>query len=106
MSGTEPVINQECMLVHEKLSLIHIYAEKRYLLQLSIAWYRVSVFLPERKDLAARLREEWLAGYRAYRENIKDAAKMTDRAALKIYRASPRMYGVIAGIFEKIFREV
>lgn len=82
------------------------YAEKRYLLQLSIAWYRVSVFLPERKDLTARLREEWLAGYRAYRENIKDAAKMTDRAALKIYRASPRMYGVIAGIFEKIFREV
>lgn len=82
------------------------YAQKRYLLHLAIAWYRVSAFLPERKELLGRLREEWLSGYKSYWRDIKETAGVTDRVAVRIYALSPRTYGMIAGIYEKIFREV
>lgn len=75
-------------------------AQKRYLLNLQIAWYRVNVFLPERKDLSARLRKEWQESNDRYKSNIRNCVSAVDWVALKVFAVSPYMYKLMAGLYE------
>lgn len=81
-------------------------AQKRYLLNLQIAWYRVNVFLPERKDLCARLRKEWQESNDKYKRNIRGCVSVVDWVALKIFAISPYMYKIMAGFYEYFCQEV
>lgn len=82
------------------------YARKRYLLQLSIACYKVSAFMPEDTKLTGRLQKEWHTCYKKYWNSIKGISGVTDRAAVRIYAASPMAYRLAARVYEKIYRKV
>lgn len=80
-------------------------AVKRYLLNIQIAWYRVKKYMPKRKDLQKRLRQEWKDTYQGKRKAALEASNTTDKIALLVFGTFPSLYGIIAGIYIRIFPE-
>lgn len=86
-------------------SVLERYAQKRYVLNLQIAWYRVKKIMPNRKDLHRQIRAQWWVYYKAYRKNIKLILTLTDRLAIGIFLVCPPVYSMFAGAYLKLYMD-
>ena len=78
------------------------YAIKRYLLNMQIAWYRVKKYLPEEKTLLWILHQKWKEVYRSRKAAIARVCSTVDRSALLIFKISPDVYSILAGLLERL----
>lgn len=83
---------------------LKVYAEKRYLLNLQIAWYRVFRFLPEETDILTELKREWRRMYQQNRAVIKQHCSMIERIEILVYQLSPELYCIAAEAGNFFFR--
>lgn len=79
------------------------YAIKRYLLNLQIAWYRVDKYMPEEKEILKELKQEWKTIYINHKANIRAKCSLIDKISILVYDISPKMYGIVAEMVNKIF---
>ena len=79
------------------------YAIKRYLLNLQIAWYRVDKYMPEEKEILKELKQEWKTIYRNHKATIMEKSSLVDKMSILVYDISPKMYGIVAEMVNKIF---
>ncbi len=80
-------------------------ALKRYLINIQIAWYRIRRSMPEKKELEMNLQQEWEKVYQGNRDRIFQAGTRTDKITILVFKVSPKVYGMIAGIYIRIFPE-
>lgn len=78
-------------------------AQKRYLLNLQIAWYQVNRYMKERKDLKNRLQDDHRLFYQQAISNLKGSLSLIDRACLLTFRIHPKLYSILARIYLKLF---
>lgn len=78
-------------------------AQKRYLLNLQIAWYQVNRHMKERKDLKNRLQDDHRLFYQQAISNLKGSLSLIDRACLLTFRIHPKLYSILARIYLKLF---
>lgn len=82
------------------------FARKRYLLNIQIAWYRVFKFMPDRQDLLEALRNEWTKNYKNNKKEMYKCSNLVDKFSMIVFRVSPKGYGLLSGVYLKLFPEV
>ena len=94
-------LNESMKFFDEKMDEeMRLYALKRYLLNIQIAWYRVHKYLPKEKEVLAKLRKEWKRWNR--NKELKKCCSLTDKVTLTVFAMSPALYGCIAGLYLKL----
>ena len=78
-------------------------AEKRYLLSLQIAWYRVRRNLPNRGDLLQNLRREHRRFFGEHKVKILPQLSVTERLSLLLFRIHPGLYAAFSDLYLKLF---
>ncbi|RHP33332.1 glycosyltransferase family 2 protein [Lachnotalea sp. AF33-28] len=81
-------------------------ARKRYALNIQIAWYRMKCSMQGNPSTMRRLEQEWKELYHAYKAQIMGESSLTDKISLNVFKISPPLYGLIAGIYQRIVPEV
>lgn len=75
-------------------------ARKRYVINIQIAWYRVNVFMPERKEILGELKKKWQEVYQENRAEIRSICSFIDKVAIGVFVFSPRLFGWIAQMLD------